>query len=97
MRQVLVLNLITDSHGFSLGLLEMLLQKDLERGRFDCFSDVDDFLQTGNTERHIHGSNTGTMESIERHLSGRLSHGLSTDATNHLTWVHNCTLEDFFN
>ena len=35
------------------------------------------------------------MERIERHLGGRFSHRLRTDASHHLTRVHNGTSEDF--
>jgi len=35
------------------------------------------------------------MESVQRHLSGRLTHRLSGDTTNHLTRVDDGTLEDF--
>ena len=36
------------------------------------------------------------MERVECHLRGWLTHGLGSDAAHHLTRVHNCALEYFF-
>ena len=75
----------------------MLLQEDFKRGCLDGLGNIDDLLQTRNTERDIHRSNTCTMESIERHLRCGLSHGLSSNATHHFTGMYYCTLENFLN
>jgi len=36
------------------------------------------------------------MKSVQRHLSGRLTHRLSSNTSNHLTRVDDCALKDFF-
>lgn len=36
------------------------------------------------------------MESVQRHLRGRLTHRLGADAAHHLAGMNDSTLEDFF-
>lgn len=60
-----------------LDILAVLLFKlDGERWSLDSGRHIDDFLQPRHTLRHILGSDTSHMESIQCHLSGWLADGL---------------------
>lgn len=96
-RQVLMLNLVSNSDDSSLVLLVLVSEENLERGRLDGLCDVDNFFQSGHTKRHILGGDTGTMESVQRHLSGWFTHRLRSNASHHFTGMHNRSLESLFN
>ena len=51
--QVLMLNLVTNSHHCFLVFPKLGNREDLQRRCFDCLRNVDDFLKSGHTERHI--------------------------------------------
>lgn len=94
-RQVGVLNLVTDARCILKVELELGDEEDLERRGLDGLGHIDNLLQARHTERNIHRRDTSTMESVQGHLSGGLAHGLSTDATHHLTGMDYCALEYF--
>ena len=46
--------------------------------------DVDDLLEAGHTQGYVLGGDTGKMEGVQGHLSGRLADGLGGHGANHL-------------
>jgi len=52
--KVSVLDLVSNPTGFLKRVFVFLLQENLERWRLDCLGYIDDLLQTGDTEGHIH-------------------------------------------
>lgn len=75
-------------------------QEDLQRGSLDVLSNIDDLLDTRDSECDVLGRDTGIMEGVKGHLSGGLTYGLSGNGSNHLTRVGNGLIEarpDFTN
>lgn len=62
-------------------------QEDGERGGFGPLGDVDQLLQTRHAQCYVFGRHTGIVESVQCHLGGWLSQGLSSQSTNHFTWM----------
>lgn len=50
---------------------------------------VDNFIDTRYTLRDVHTGNTGKVESLQGHLSGRLTNTLGSNGTNGLARLHN--------
>lgn len=50
-------------------------------GRGNSLGGIDDLLDTGYTKRDVHGSDTGEMESFQRHLSTGFTNRLGTDGS----------------
>ena len=81
--------------GEEIGLRVLGLKVYEERRRLDVRRDVDDFLQTRNTERHgnVLTRDTGIVERIQRHLGGGLSNGLGGEGSTHLSGVNERLVE----
>lgn len=63
-------------------------QEDGERRSLGPLGDIDQLLETRHTQRDVLGRHTGVVESVERHLRGRLSQRLSGQSADHLTRVN---------
>ena len=77
------------SHLCLLSILGCLTnQENSQRGCLGFLGDVDDLLEPGYSQGYVLGWHTSVMESVQCHLSGRLSQRLSSQGTHHLTRCH---------
>ena len=60
-------------------------EEDGEGGRLGALGDVNDLLQTGNTEGDILRRHASVVEGVESHLRGWLPQRLSCQRSHHLT------------
>mmetsp|Transcript_9387 Transcript_9387/g.23363 ORF Transcript_9387/g.23363 Transcript_9387/m.23363 type:complete len:232 (+) Transcript_9387:1941-2636(+) len=67
-------------------LAEVAREEDGQRWGLHLLRHVDEFLQTGHTERHVLGADAREVEGIEGHLCGRLPDTLRCEDANGLSW-----------
>mmetsp|Transcript_19552 Transcript_19552/g.31823 ORF Transcript_19552/g.31823 Transcript_19552/m.31823 type:complete len:341 (+) Transcript_19552:1226-2248(+) len=73
--------------GSFLDLSQLALQENGQGWCLHFLGDVDQLLQSWNSQGHILGSNSGEMEGVQSHLRGWLTDTLCCQCTNHLTWM----------
>ena len=68
-------------------------QENGDGWRLRRLGNVDQFVETRYTQGYVLGRHTSIMESVQGHLGGRLTKGLSGQGANHFTWMGDCGVE----